>query len=113
MVIELKSLFSLQLAKDEAPKYPDCCLVCVMADIGVKGKEGSDQFNFYVVTPKYLLNNSEVRWGRGYLLMPEFSWETIKKMVENITSTVCADNWEEAAEQLCKYFEWEFENYQP
>lgn len=24
--------------------------------------------------------------------MPEFSWETIKKMVENITSTVCADS---------------------
>lgn len=39
MVIELKSLFSLQLAKDEAPKSPDCCLVCVMADIGVKGRK--------------------------------------------------------------------------
>jgi hypothetical protein len=113
MRLEVKSLFSIDLGEGELPGSPECCCVNIWADIGIQGKEGADQFNFYVITPAYLMTHPEVRWGRGYLLMPEFSWKEIKRMLERLVSSISASSWEEAAAKLCNYLEWEFENYQP
>ncbi len=45
--------------------------------------------------------------------MPEFSWSEVERMVQRLVSSVSAGTWEEAANSLCNYMEWEFENYQP
>ncbi|HEY8158194.1 MAG TPA: Imm8 family immunity protein [Methylobacter sp.] len=113
MCIELKGIFSTELNEPELPDDPECCAVNMFADIGTKGSDGSDQFNFLVVTPKFLIEHPEIRWSRGYLLMPEFSWQETRRMVERLASSISANSWEEAAKVLCNYMEWEFENYQP
>lgn len=113
MRIELKGIFSPELNEPAVPLDPECCIVSICADVGEKGKEGADQFNCYVVTPKFLTLNSEVRWGRGYLLVPEFSWREVRRMFERLVSSIEASSWEEAAAILSRYLEWEFENYQP
>ncbi|MBK9495173.1 MAG: hypothetical protein IPO08_11700 [Xanthomonadales bacterium] len=113
MRIELKGIFSPEYNKPEIPHEPDCCAVLMHADVGIAGREGADNFTFTVVTPKFLAKWPETRWGRGYLLMPEFSWQEAERMVSRLVSSVSAETWEQAAGQLCQFMEWEFENYQP
>lgn len=113
MQIELKGVFSPELNEPELPSDPTSCVVFMSADIGVQGASGADQFNFHVVTPAYLAQHPEVRWGRGYLLVPEFSWADVKRMLERLVSGSSAANWESAVQKLCRYLEWEFDDYQP
>lgn len=113
MHLEVKSIFSVELGKGEEPVSPNCCCVKISADIGVRGKEAADQFNFYAITPEFLVIHPEARWGRGYLLLPEFSWNEVERMLERLISSISANSWDDAAMKLCNYLEWEFENYQP
>ncbi|QLC74118.1 hypothetical protein LPB260_25820 [Pseudomonas sp. LPB0260] len=113
MRIELKKIYSLEYGKPNIPEEPDCCAILMHADIGTMGHEGADYFTFTVITPKFLEKWPETRWGRSYLLMPEFSWPEVERMVSGLVSAISADSWENAANQLCKYMEWEFENYLP
>jgi hypothetical protein len=112
MQIELKKLFSIELNKPETPDDSECCAILMHADIGLKGSDGADQFNFHVVTPKFLIAHHEIRWGRGYLLMPEFSWYETGRVLERLISSISANSWEDATKELSKYLDWEFENYQ-
>ena len=113
MQIELRGIFSPELNEPELPDDPKCCVVFMSADIGSAGSAGSDQFNFHVVTPAYLMQHPEVRWGQGYLLMPEFSWEEVTRMLERLVAGGSAANWEAAVQKLCRYLEWEFDDYRP
>jgi hypothetical protein len=112
MRIELKRLFSTEITPPEIPEDPTCCSVLIYADIGEAGKESADQFNFLIVTPLFLLAHPDVQWGKGYLLMPEFSWAEIENRVQQLVSSISADSWDEATNKLSKYLEWEFEDYQ-
>jgi hypothetical protein len=109
--VELKGVFSPELNDPEVPEDPSCCCIYMSADIGEAGREAADQFNFYVVTPRFLMEHPEVRWGRGYLLVPEFSWSVVERMLARLTSSVRAESWEGAVRELCKFVEWEFEGY--
>lgn len=113
MRIELRGIFSIELNDPDLPVDPACCCVLMHADIGPGDSIGADQFNFYVVTPAFLLNHPEVRWGRGYLLMPEFDWNETKRMLERLIAGVRADRWEDATNQIGRFLEWEFDGYQP
>lgn len=112
MHLEIKSIFSIELDKGEEPESPKCCCVSIRAQIGIRGKEASEQFNFYAITPEFLLESPEVRWGRGYLLLPEFSWNEVERMLERLISGISVDSWQDAALRLNNYLEWEFANYQ-
>ena len=112
MRIELKGIYSLELDKPHLPVEPDCCAVLMQAYIGMADSEGYDRFNFTILTPLFLIKYPEVRWGRGYLLMPKFSWSEAERMVNRLVSSVSSESWEGAASQLCQYIEWEFDNYQ-
>lgn len=111
--IETKELFSPEIDKPDLPTEPDCCSVHMYADIGIKGKEGADHFYFRVITPKFLLEHPEVRWGKGYLLMPEFSWSETERMINRLVLSITANTWDEAARKLSAYIDWEYDNYQP
>ncbi|MFN0318406.1 MAG: Imm8 family immunity protein [Burkholderiales bacterium] len=113
MRIELKGIFSPELNAPHTLDDPECCAVFMYADIGTQGEPGADTFNFTVITPAFLAKNPEVRWGHGYLLMPAFSWREVERMVSRLVSGVSVENWEDAAKQLTRYMEWEFDNYQP
>lgn len=112
MQIEVKGIYCLELCEPDSPADPTCCAVLMSADIGLVGTTGADRFRFHVVTPEFLAQNPEVRWGHGYLLMPEFSWTEVNRMLARIISRASAENWDAAAQKLCRYLEWEFDDYQ-
>jgi hypothetical protein len=97
MLLQLKGVFSPHLNEPNLPDDPECCFVLMFADIGQRGSAGADQFNFHVVTPRYLSENPEVRWGRAYLLMPAFSWSEVTRMLERLVANTNAQDWRGAA----------------
>ena len=113
MRIELKALYSGDINKPQLPDDPTRCMTAMYADIGIQGEDGSDTFGFVVVTPLWLVAHPETQWARGYLLLNEFSWAEIERMVGRLVSSVSATKWEEAAKSLGRFMDWEFENYQP
>jgi hypothetical protein len=112
IVPEIKSITSPDLPYGSVPAEPDNCSVFIETTIGPKGKEGEEIFSFTVVTPKYLALNPESRWGRGYLIVSQFSWSTIESMLGRLLIRAYRDSWSEAAKILSKELEWEFDNYQ-
>ena len=113
MQIELKGLYSPDLEKPHIPDDPVCCAVFMQASIGAIDSKGADTFNFTVVTPSYLLAHQETRWSSGLLMVSEFSWLEVERMIARLVSSVSAKTWDEAAKSLGRFLEWEFENYQP
>lgn len=111
IIPELKALFSPDLPNAQLPDDPDDCLVLVEAEIGKKGVEGADNFSFTVATPRALARDSGNRWGRGYLIVDSFSWETVRHSLERLFAQCWRETWEEVAYELGKNLHWEFENY--
>ena len=74
---ELRHLLSPDLAPPMMPENPTDCAVPFQALIGPRGGEGAEAFGFTAVTPAYLRRSVGPTWGRGYLILEEFSWETM------------------------------------
>ena len=74
---ELRHLLSPDLAPPTMPINPADCAVPFQALIGPRGAEGAEAFGFTAVTPAYLRRSVGPTWGRGYLILEEFSWETM------------------------------------
>ncbi len=110
--LEVKSIISPDLDYGKPHWEPENCAVLIEAEIGEEGKEGADIFNFSVVTPQFLSEHPETRWGRGYLLMNSFSWKETEQMLNKLLSFVKEDSWEAGSQELCKELHWEYENYQ-
>ncbi len=112
IVPEIKSISSPDLPYGSLPAEPDNCSIFVEITIGPKGKEGEEVFSITAVTPKYLASNPESRWGRGYLIVSQFSWSTIEFMLGQLLKRAYRNTWSEVAGELSKELNWEFENYQ-
>ena len=61
---------------------------------------------------KFLVSNPETRWGRGYLILPQFSWAEVARMLARLLDFTRKESWDDVATELCKELGWEFENYQ-
>ena len=109
----LVSLDSTDLARGVLPVDPKNCCVALNAAIGPKGSSGAENFAFSVVTPRYLAEHREARWGRGLLLVETFSWTTVERMVERLLAHASAATWHEVAAKLNHELLWEFDNYTP
>ncbi len=68
----LVSLDSSDLPRGALPVDPENYCVVLNASIGSKGGAGADNFAFSVVTPRYLADHRETRWGRGLLLVDAY-----------------------------------------
>jgi len=44
--------------------------------------------------------------------MPEFSWTEVNRMLSRLVFGASAATWDAAARKLCRYLEWEFDDYQ-
>jgi hypothetical protein len=110
--LEIKSIMSPDLESGAVPDEADHCSVFLEVEIGESGKEGADIFSFTVVTPKFLASNAQARWGRGYLIVDEFSWTGVESMLARLLQRVRGDSWPEVANELAKELNWEFEGYQ-
>jgi Immunity protein 8 len=109
---KLYHLYSIDLERPALPADPRDCEVLVQAEIGFGGLAGADEFAFSVVTPSRLVGDG-TRWGRGYLIVPEFSWQTVERAVERLLMHADRPTWAEAAAELTKEMRWEFEHYTP
>ena len=85
----------------------------VNVDIGIKGKDGADQFHFTAVTPRSLQRSDNVKWGRSYLIVPRFSWDLVEAALDKLLLHCRGEDWDAVASSLNKELHWEFENYRP
>ena len=81
---ELKSFLSPDLNRPALPPAPEDCSVLVEAGIGPKGEAGAEIFTFCVVTPKFLAREVLPRWGRGLLIINEFSWASAEHALQRL-----------------------------
>jgi hypothetical protein len=109
----LFSLDSTDLARDAVPSDPTNCCVSLTAKIGPSGGRGGDNFAFEVVTPRYLLEQGSGQWGRGWLVLDEFSWSAVDRMVRRLLTHASAPTWADAAQKLNQELRWEFDGYTP
>ncbi|MBN8887908.1 MAG: hypothetical protein J0I77_19440 [Rudaea sp.] len=113
MVIpKLKSLTSPDLAAPALPNDLEEFSVPFEAIIGPSSISGGDLFSFTVVNPAFLLSSPRTTWGRGLLILPEFSWSTVQFSVERLLTLAMRPSWSDVANELNKTLCWEFDNYQ-
>ena len=109
---ELRELFNAELDGRKLPSDPLDCHVAIQASICPKGEPGEELFEFSVVTPKFLARSGELpRWGRGLLLVEEFSWEAVERAIDRLLMHAHRPTWREAALALSRDLDWEFDNY--
>jgi Immunity protein 8 len=110
---ELRNLSSSDLERPALPVDPTDCSVALQAAIGPKNAEGEELFEFQVVTPAFLARNSLPRWGRGLLIVEEFSWPAVERALERLLAHAHRNTWAEVAAILNHELQWEYDNYQP
>ena len=86
------------------------CGVFVEASIG-PDESGGDIFSFTVVTPEFLKRDRSSRWGRGYLVVPAFDWESVELAIRKLLDHVARETWNDVAIELSKELHSEFDNY--
>ena len=111
MFPELKRLTSPDLEHGTLPPNPKDCLVFLEAEIGSGEMEAADIFGFTVVTPKAVAKCRGRHWGRGYLLLPEFTWEEVEQALSRLLAQCVGPSWQEIAWRLNKELLWEFDGY--
>jgi hypothetical protein len=112
MVIpELKSIISPDLEYGKFPEDIEDCSVFIQLTIGPKENAGEEIFSFTAVTTKYISNNFKSSWGRGYLILKEFSWQEIEQRIDKFLNLCWADDWNGVINKLKNELHWEFENY--
>ena len=106
----LHHLSSPDLERGTLPADPGSCAITINAEIGPLSG-GADNFVFIVATPDHVLPGGGVRWGRGYLIVDRFSWETVEAALNKLLLFADRATWKESAAQLGKEMHWEFDGY--
>ena len=104
-------MISPDLDRGVSPPDPDDCAILIEIQVGPKGVDGGDLFQFVATTPAYLVEHSERRWGRGYLILPSFSWAEVEDAVAKLIARSARSSWQEVGAELNKELQWEFDNY--
>lgn len=82
--------------------------------IGPADNEGADLFNVQVVTPLAINEHNLGKTLSKYkIVVNPYSWDNVLSVLNEILYNCEGVNWNQQASQLSKYFDWEFENYQP
>jgi len=108
---QIKSLISPDTNRPNLPDDPQNCSVFCEAEIGSTNSEGADIFSFTVATPSALTSETRFLWGRGLLIVPSFSWETVDLALARLLAQATRPTWPEVVHELSKNMHWEFENY--
>lgn len=92
------------------PADPSDCAVLVQAMIGPDDAPGEESFDLLVVTPA-ALERLAPRWGRGLLVLKQFSWDEVRRHVDRLVAQCQERSWPDAARQLARWTDWEFDGY--
>lgn len=116
MKAEIKDLFSSDIEQTlefYKPNIPDNFGFLVFLEIGIEGKEGADDFQVMLCTPKWLIENmkqEEIVLGLHYIIVFEYNYEKIHKRLVELFCIEGKD-WEEIANKLSYIGQWEFQDY--
>ena len=114
--LELRDILSPDVEPDRwEPKSP-AVWVLLQLEIGVRGEVPCDTFSVMVATPEGLLEHATpdadgVLTKRGTIVLREFSWNVVRRVLSGILAQCRAENWQQAVPKLQRYFLWEFEDY--
>ena len=109
---QLKTLMSADLERPKLPDDPSDCEIAIEATIGPTGSDDAEIFQFCVITPTALVRETRFRWGRGLLIVPTFSWETVDVALARLLAHCVRPSWVEVAQELNRILLWEFDHYQ-
>lgn len=112
IVPEIKWFDSPDLERNKTPDDPCSCSVFIEVGIGPKGEDSSEIFSFTAITPKAMMAFEGTHWGRGYLILDQFSWGAIDRALSKLLLHCWGENWQVVTAKLNKELHWEFENYQ-
>ena len=110
---EIKSIISTEYDYGALPEDLEDGEVSIDVEIGIKGQEGADIFYLTAITPKAISGRPEKKWGRGYLIMPSFSWKEVNSSLEKLLMHCSGEDWKEISTKLSKELLWEYDNYKP
>jgi hypothetical protein len=109
---QLRHLSSIDLERPHLPADPLDCALRMYVEIGAANLAGADGFHFSVVTSAFLARTlKSTEWGRGTLIVLEFSWEAVEAAIEETIASARGETWEEVAAEINKFIPWEFDNY--
>jgi hypothetical protein len=108
---KLISLSSSDLAAGGLPAEVLRCVISMNATIGPNDSSG-DNFSFVVATPSALAETRTFGWGRGLLIVEEFSWAGVERSVKRLLAHSARPTWREVAQCLNKELLWEFDGHQ-
>lgn len=97
------------------PQIPHNFCVWLTLSIGPEDVEGGHLFQVGIGTVTWLahqLSISRVCILRHIIFVEKFDFELIKKTVEEIVKNAERSSWDDSVQVLCRYFAWEFEDYQ-
>jgi hypothetical protein len=103
LVPEIRSLFCVELEQGRLPSDPEHCALYIYAQIGIRGQEAADTFGFTAITPSAISGSHERRWGRGYIVLPRFSWEAVRSELEKVLVQCSGPSWTSIEAELKKH----------
>lgn len=98
------------------PQMPHNFCVWLTLAIGPEDEESSDLFQVAICSVTWLAHQLSINSAyvlRHMILVESFDFELIKNTVGEIIENAERPSWEESVQILCRYFAWEFEDYQP
>jgi Immunity protein 8 len=112
----LKSIdFGAEDLNAYVPEIPNNFCSWLTLSIGPEGVEGSNLFQVGVCTVTWLAHQLSIKNActlRHMIVVESFDFELIKKTINEIIEKAERSSWEESVSILCRYFAWEFEDYQ-
>lgn len=97
------------------PQNPEDVWLNMSMEIGEKGDEASNIFLFTLATPEGIRRNLEksgknYKFGRFYLIVKQYDWKAIEKIIQEKVKSCQSDSWEECVRLLSRDFSWEYED---
>lgn len=96
------------------PVDPSWCGILVDVHLGTDDEPGADVFKLSACSPNYFEAEAEVygtQWLRGYVLMPEWDYDGLVRLVQGLCDRTEGADWGEVAMKLSRYMTWEFDDY--
>lgn len=101
--------------KDYCPENPNYFYVQINMSIGILGEKGADYFYTAVCSFDYfkrLKGKAKNYHQRELIVIESYDYQDIMERIHSIISKYDEPDWVSLAQQLNKYFLWEYDNYQ-